>query len=78
MIPSKSIIASRTYNTLRDAENTVILQDKNVEVDVFLNYYGTVESHKFNDPILFTKDSWWKRFKNEIKAMRLFKESKHD
>jgi hypothetical protein len=36
-----------------------------------LNFYGTATGHKINDPILFTKDSWWKRFKNEIKAMIL-------
>lgn len=63
-----------SYRTLREAPP---VQESNVDITLFANYYGTVEkTHKFDDPALYTDSSWFMRLVNEIKAMRLFRRNK--
>lgn len=63
-----------SYRTLREAPP---VQEANVDVTLFANYYGTVEkTHKFNDPALYTDKSWFKRLVEEIRAIRLFRRNK--
>ncbi len=62
------------YRTLRDCP---FPPDANVDIALFANYYGTLkESHKFNDPTLYTDKPWYNRLIDEIKAMRLFRRNK--
>ncbi len=62
------------YRTLRECP---IPPEAHVEITLFSNYYGTVkESHRFNDPALYTDKKWYNRLMDEIMQMRLFRRSK--
>lgn len=48
--------------------------EANVDITLFANYYGTVkESHRFNDPALYTDKPWYNRLMDEIKQMKMFR-----
>lgn len=64
------------YRTLRDCP---FPPDANVDVTLFANYYGTVQSsHQFNDPTLYTDKSWFSRLMGEIKEMKVFRRNKRN
>ncbi len=61
-------------HTLRECSNP---PEANVDITLFANYYGTVnETHRFNDPALYTDKRWYIRLVEEIKAMKLFRRNK--
>jgi len=63
-----------SQRTLRECPLPV---EANVDITLFANYYGTVnKSHQFNDEALYTDKSWWVRFVNEIKEMKIFRRNK--
>jgi hypothetical protein len=62
------------YRTLQECP---LPPEANVEITLFANYYGTVKnSHKFNDPSLYTDKPWYTRLRNEIVEMKLFRRNK--
>lgn len=67
----KTVWAART---LQDAPYQ---EDSRVDITLFANYYGTVkQTQQFNDPQLYTTDSWFTRFLKEIVAMNIFRKNK--
>jgi hypothetical protein len=62
------------YRTIRECPPA---PDANVDITLFANYYGSVkQSHRFNDPALYTDKKWYNRFMDEITEMKIFRRNK--
>jgi hypothetical protein len=62
------------YRSLRECP---VPPEANVDITLFANYYGTVEdSHRFNDPSLYTDKPWYNRLMNEMIEMKIFRRNK--
>jgi hypothetical protein len=74
MIKSSQEKSVCAYRTLRDCP---LPKESNVDITLFSNYYGTVkDSHRFNDPALYTDKPWYNRLMDEIREMKIFRRNK--
>lgn len=67
----------KTVRAVRNLQDSLPPEDFRVDITLFANYYGTIKNtQRFNDPQLYTVDSWLTRFFKEINAINIFRRNK--